>query len=39
MSAAAISHSEKFDWDEIAAQWAAIMEEAMIHRQMATGRR
>ncbi|MFZ0478920.1 MAG: glycosyltransferase family 4 protein [Terriglobales bacterium] len=39
MSAAAIRHSEKFNWDEIAAQWAAIMEEAIVHRQMFNRRR
>ena len=38
MSVAAIRHAAKFDWDEIASQWAAIMEEAIVHRLVVTGK-
>jgi glycosyltransferase involved in cell wall biosynthesis len=33
MSAAAIRHAEKFDWEGVTRQWAAIMEEASVQRQ------
>lgn len=33
MAAAAIRHAEKFDWDAITHQWAAIMEQAIVQRQ------
>jgi glycosyltransferase involved in cell wall biosynthesis len=33
MSAAAIRHAEKFEWDGVTRQWAAIMEEAIVQRQ------
>ena len=33
MSAAAIRHAEKFEWDDVTKQWAAIMEEAIVQRQ------
>ena len=33
MSAAAIRHAEKFEWDDVTQQWAAIMEEAIVQRQ------
>jgi len=33
MSAAAIRHSEKFDWDRITEQWQQIMEDAIVQRK------
>jgi glycosyltransferase involved in cell wall biosynthesis len=33
-SAAAISHADQFDWNDIAAQWAAVFQEAMAKRKM-----
>jgi glycosyltransferase involved in cell wall biosynthesis len=33
MSAAAIQHAEKFDWDTVAKQWAGIMEKAIVQRK------
>ncbi|MGD0792414.1 MAG: hypothetical protein ABR920_11650 [Terriglobales bacterium] len=33
MSAAAIKHAEKFDWDRITEQWQQIMERAMVNRK------
>lgn len=32
MSAAAVKHAAKFEWDDIAKQWGAIMEKAMVER-------
>ena len=33
MSAAAIRHAQKFEWDDVTQQWAGIMEDAVVHRQ------
>lgn len=33
MSAAAIQHAEKFDWDRITEQWQQIMERAIVNRK------
>lgn len=33
MSAAAIRHAQNYNWDDVARQWAAIMEEAIVRRQ------
>jgi glycosyltransferase involved in cell wall biosynthesis len=33
MSAAAIKHAAKFEWDGVAGQWAEIMEKAIVHRE------
>jgi glycosyltransferase involved in cell wall biosynthesis len=33
MSAAAIEHATKFDWDEVARQWAELMEKAIVERK------
>ncbi len=33
MSAAAIEHAAKFDWDDVTAQWAKIMEKAIVQRE------
>jgi glycosyltransferase involved in cell wall biosynthesis len=33
MSAAAIKHAEKFEWDCVAEQWAEIMEKAIVQRE------
>jgi glycosyltransferase involved in cell wall biosynthesis len=33
MSAAAIQHAEKFDWDDVTKQWAEIMEKAIVQRK------
>jgi glycosyltransferase involved in cell wall biosynthesis len=39
MSAAAIEHAAKFDWDDVTKQWAAIMEEASVSRRNHRGKR
>jgi glycosyltransferase involved in cell wall biosynthesis len=39
MSSAALQHVKKFDWDTVTAQWAAIMEQAVRHRQNHRGKR
>ena len=33
MSAAAIQHARKFDWDDVAEQWSRIMETAIVERK------
>jgi len=33
MSAAAIQHAAKFDWDEVTAKWSEIMERAIVQRK------
>ncbi len=33
MSAAAIKHARKFEWDDVTAQWAKIMENAIVQRE------
>jgi glycosyltransferase involved in cell wall biosynthesis len=33
MSAAAIEHAARFDWDDVTAQWAKIMEKAIVQRE------
>ncbi len=39
MSAAAIEHAQKFQWDAVTAQWAGIMELAVEHRKNHRGKR
>jgi glycosyltransferase involved in cell wall biosynthesis len=39
MSAAAIQHAQKFEWDAVTAQWAGIMEQAVAHRKNHPGKR
>lgn len=33
MSAAAINHATKFNWDDVATQWSAIMEQSIVYRR------
>jgi hypothetical protein len=33
MSAAAIEHAAKFDWDDVTAQWTKILEKAIVQRE------
>lgn len=38
MSAAAIKHAQKFDWDDITEQWQDLMERAVVNRRARSGK-